>query len=803
MPTEAHLISWLEHLWQLFPAQGVLIVGAGNGTSPWIDALQRWNATSVTLIEGDDAQFQHLQCNLHARDGWQLRRQVVAAESGSVSYHQASNLAESGLVEPENLRALWPNLKTRQKSTRQAISLAELLALTEPQANWLLLDCLPAGALLAGAGDALATCDVIVTRCLLPTADTDTFPVPHADMANIDQLLQAQGFKIVAIQTGRHPGVAHALHVRDRTAQLIQLDAALTACTKANAERDALIRSQDQQISDMRRRSEATEQQAVSLRSDISQLQEALQSASLAIEMSRKEAAEAAQLTSRTQTDLSNLATEKTKLQKNASDLQRQVDQALGRLIRLQLSHQQLQREFDMQKAQHDSSMSSGLAENPGTTDQTTCDAQLAPLDPAQIPLGEGWSGNTVNTVIFRHHGLLTAQGIQFTAFYANEATLRFVSRRLSDNDIKTHDLQGEFNLKDAHNSISLGLDKKGFLHVCFDHHASKLRYRRSLKPLDITDWTEDLPMTGLHEDKVTYPTFILPRKNYPLTLLYRDGTYNCGSARLKYYDETNQVWWDKPTPILSGVDQKPWTSNAYWNHPAIGSDGSLHLSFVWRTGLIGEDQLVNNINIGYAWSPDNGHHWYTLQGQPYKLPITPATAETIWATPPGSNLINQCSMALDRYNMPHIAFYGNDADGIPQYQHLWHDGKVWQHRYISKRHASFQLRGGGTLKLPISRPEVLVDKENDVHFIYRGDLTNDRMVVQTMIYPSYSPEQSIIHELWPDDVGCSEPVIDRTLWATDKRLSMLIQHNDQPNGDLDHKIKSASLYLIDKSLKI
>lgn len=226
MPSDTCILSWLEHLWPLYPAQGVLVVGAGNGSSPWIDALQRWNAPSVILVEADDAQFQHLQRNMPEREGWQLRKQVVAAETGSVTYHHASNPAESGLVEPENLRPLWPNLKTRQTSTRQSISLAELLAVTEPTANWLLLDCLPAGALLAGAGDALATCDVIVTRALLPEAGAD-LPAAQADASTITELLQAQGFCTVATQTSRHPGVAHTLHVRDRSAQLAQLNAAL------------------------------------------------------------------------------------------------------------------------------------------------------------------------------------------------------------------------------------------------------------------------------------------------------------------------------------------------------------------------------------------------------------------------------------------------------------------------------------------------------------------------------------------------------------------------------------------------
>jgi hypothetical protein len=131
--------------------------------------------------------------------------------------------------------------------------------------------------------------------------------------------------------------------------------------------------------------------------------------------------------------------------------------------------------------------------------------------------LGDAWAGNTINTVIFRHHGILTRDNIQYTAFYVDTETLRLVQRDLLTDTFKTHDILGEYNLLDAHNSISLGLDRQGYLHISYDHHATQLRYRRSLKSKDISAWSEELQMTGAHEERVTYPTFILPHHNYPL----------------------------------------------------------------------------------------------------------------------------------------------------------------------------------------------------------------------------------------------------------------------------------------------
>lgn len=462
---------------------------------------------------------------------------------------------------------------------------------------------------------------------------------------------------------------------------------------------------------------------------------------------------------------LSELLREKEKV----SYLERQVHEAMSRIAMLQLGLQDSQSEL----AKH-------IAER---SVQPTATG-FSPTLTAEFNLGKAWAANTINTVIFRHHGVFTHAGYQFVSFYVDSRTLRLIRRRLSDNKIDQFDLPGEYDLEDAHNSISMGVDRCGYLHICYDHHASKLRYRRSLRPMSIDDWTDELQMTGRSETQVTYPTFILPRADYPLTLLYRDGTHNKGSARLKYYNEKTQTWVDKSTPIISGADQKPWTSNAYWNNPAIGSDGSLHLSFVWRTSVLGEKKLVNNINLGYAWSPDNGHHWYTLKGQPYQLPITPAIAETIWPFPPGSNLINQCGMALDSCNRPHIVFYANDMDGIPQYHHLRYDGKSWHCQVLSSRSKAFNLTGGGTLQIPISRPEVLIDAHDNVIIVYRGDLTGDRMAATRLRAPEYEAVNSGQSILSPEPLGYAEPIVDREGWRLSKKLSLLLQYNDQPDHD-------------------
>lgn len=401
-----------------------------------------------------------------------------------------------------------------------------------------------------------------------------------------------------------------------------------------------------------------------------------------------------------------------------------------------------------------------------------------------KISLGEAWASNTVNTVIFRQHGLLTCGQYQFTAFYANKQTLRVTQRDLASENVSSHDILGTFNIDDAHNSISLGCNHDGFLHIAYDHHETPLRYRRSTSPLDVTSWTDELSMTGEYEAHVTYPSFLSLPTNKSLLFLYRDGSATKGTLRIKQWSEADRRWTDHPQSILSGASQQPWTSNPYWNHPAVDADGSIHLSFVWRTSLLGEERRINNINIDYARSPDMGRTWYSIRNRRFELPITQVNSETVWPVSPGSNLINQTSMAVDSFGNPHIAFYSDDPDGIPQYQHLYFDGRAWKHNYLTRRTEPFVLSGGGTLQIPISRPEIVIDRENRAYVIYRGDLSGDRMIAQRLLPPEYNPDTSDVRVLWDRPLGFSEPIIDRSRWSRDSIISMLVQRNQQPAHD-------------------
>jgi hypothetical protein len=411
--------------------------------------------------------------------------------------------------------------------------------------------------------------------------------------------------------------------------------------------------------------------------------------------------------------------------------------------------------------------------------------------------LTDAWATNTVNTVIFRHHAVLTRGRFQYGAYYRDPESLCVFQRDLLSAEIGSHVLSGSYNLVDAHNSISLGMDRDHHLHLSYDQHASALRYRRALIPCDVTSWSEELPIGENTRQIVTYPTFLVLPDGRPMMLLYRDGHHDKGDAKLGRYDERTRTWSDIEI-VLSGSRQSPWTSNAYWNRPAIGRDGSLHLGFVWRNSTKNDEGLASNKGMDYAKSYDNGRSWASSRGRPFALPITQVNSETVWPIPPESNLMNQCGMTLDQCLNPHIVYYADDEDGIVQYFHLWFAEGKWRNTKISARSTPLSMVGGGTLKLPISRPDLVIDGRAVVYVIYRGDLTDDRLVAQRLLPPDYRPVPGDVRVLWKHDVGFAEPIIDHLRWHRDGILSMLVQWNDQPDHDRANEEIREPIFVVD-----
>ena len=399
----------------------------------------------------------------------------------------------------------------------------------------------------------------------------------------------------------------------------------------------------------------------------------------------------------------------------------------------------------------------------------------------SSIDLGPAWAGNSVNTAIYRQ-GLCSRGGYQYATFYTAAKELVAVQRKLANNKISQYVIDTVASLEDAHLTSSIGVDTTGRVHLSYHHHNTPLNYRRMGKPHDLKSFGPLEGMTACFEKKVCYPFFLHPAgKGDAFYFIYRNGYSGNGEIRLKRYDSKLQRWWDDELPLMSGMLGQPWKSNPYLQTPVMDAKGHLHLFATWRTHSLGEKNRVNNINLDYMWGAPDARYWQSSRRQPMHRPVTQVNSETAAAIPPGSNMMNQSGATVDCKGAPIAVFYADDAQGIPQYQIVRLRDGVWQRATISARKESFALEGGGTLQVPISRPEVVVLPDNRPLVLYRADSTQQRIVAVALNEATLAPEGEFILS---EPVGFAEPVIDRARWQTDGILTLFVQHNEQPPGE-------------------
>lgn len=219
------LLPLLEFLWDFMPPSHVTLVGAGNGKGAWAQWLNT-QAAPMTLVEADEQRFATLQ-SVQASGSFahaSLLHAVVAVEAGEATFHSYNLAEESGLLPIEDVLQLWPNVHTLQANELHATTLAELIS---PQhANqWLVLDCLPAAALMQKVTPALAHVDVVVARVL--RAENKAYQILGADLAELVGLLP--DFSQLALQPSLHPDIAYVLLVRDYRSSAAQALKALMA----------------------------------------------------------------------------------------------------------------------------------------------------------------------------------------------------------------------------------------------------------------------------------------------------------------------------------------------------------------------------------------------------------------------------------------------------------------------------------------------------------------------------------------------------------------------------------------------
>ena len=388
------------------------------------------------------------------------------------------------------------------------------------------------------------------------------------------------------------------------------------------------------------------------------------------------------------------------------------------------------------------------------------------------IPVGDGWSGNSVNVNIFRKNSLTSFQNTQFIAYYDSLGYVVLGKRLLNENTWEMRQTSLKGNIRDAHNSISIMVDGEGILHISWNHHDDSLNYTKSKYPLSL-ELEEKQPMTGANEAKVTYPQFFkMPSGD--LVFMYRDGQSGRGNLVLNSYDLKQKRWTQLQNNLINGENER----NAYWQ-ACVDDKGIIHLSWVWRETW----DVASNHDLCYAKSEDGGKTWKQSSGMPYNLPITMNSAECISEIPENSELINQTAMVTDTFGQPYIASYWREqGSDIPQFHIVYQSKDGWKRLSPNFRKTPFSLSGGGTKRIPISRPQIVISENNSPILIFRDEERGSK--VSIAVCESIKQNRWIIYDFTDYSVGSWEPSYDTELWNEQKKLHLFIQNVDQIDGE-------------------
>ncbi|OAQ37899.1 neuraminidase [Pedobacter psychrophilus] len=420
--------------------------------------------------------------------------------------------------------------------------------------------------------------------------------------------------------------------------------------------------------------------------------------------------------------------------------------------------------------------------------------AQIKSINCAKIiPAGLAWANNSVNTVIFRRNSLVTFENIQYIAYYDEQKNVVLGKRDINSKDWELKVTPYKGDATDAHKSISIMIDGDGFLHMSWGMHGGPFNYCKSVRAGSL-DLGPIIPMTGFKEKSVTYPEFYR-LANGNLLFLYRDGGSGNGSLMLNSYDIKTKKWKNLQDGWINGENQR----SPYWQM-VIDNKGAIHISWVWRETA----DVSSNHDMCYAKSEDGGISWEKSTNEKYMLPITAATAEYALKIPEKSDLINSTAIAVDEKDNPYIvSYWKTENDSTPQYRLIYKAGNAWETQQISNRKTPFSLSGGGTKRIPISRPLLIVTEKNQkkhAYIFFRDEERGNK--VSVAISKNLDSEKWKFKDLTKSSVGLWEPTYDTELWKNNKVLNLFVQNVEQGDGETTVDLKDQKANVLQWKVK-
>jgi hypothetical protein len=320
-----------------------------------------------------------------------------------------------------------------------------------------------------------------------------------------------------------------------------------------------------------------------------------------------------------------------------------------------------------------------------------------------RLEIDHVWAGHPVGFC------LLTHGNRQYLAYYNANRNMVVGQRNLNEEAFQLHIMPATSREThggtstvldwDSHNSVTLAVDRDGYIHLAGNMHVHPITYFRSTKPHDISSLEQIMSMIGSEEKQCTYPHFMLTREG-ELIFHYRDGGSGRGNEIYNIYSTETKAWKRLlDTPLTDGEGQM----NAYQTQPRLLADDWYHVYYVWRD----TPDCETNHDLSYIKSPDL-RNWYNAFGEPIKMPATIHDKSIIVdPIPPGGGIINLAArLCLDENLKPLFVYHKYDIAGNLQLYVARIQGNKWTYKQITDWDYRWEFSGRGSINFEVNLGE-------------------------------------------------------------------------------------------------
>lgn len=315
------------------------------------------------------------------------------------------------------------------------------------------------------------------------------------------------------------------------------------------------------------------------------------------------------------------------------------------------------------------------------------------------IKIDKVWAGHPVGFC------LVTQGNRQYIAYYNSNRNMVVGQRNLDEPEFQLHTLPetsrathgGTSTLLgwDSHNSVTLGIDKEGYIHLSGNMHVHPITYFRSTLPNDITTLEQVMEMVGTDEDRCTYPKFMNDR-NGELLFHYRDGGSGNGNEIYNIYNPRTKTW---NRLLDTSLTDGQGLMNAYQSQPKLMNDNWYHVYWVWRD----TPDCSTNHDLSYMKSPDL-KNWFNAFDEPVNLPATlDDKSLVVDPIPVEGGIINLAArLILDEENNPVFVYHKFDPQGNTQFYIAQINREEWVYKPITEWDYRWFFSGNGSINSEI-----------------------------------------------------------------------------------------------------